>query len=192
MPLAPVAAAAALATSAWCAWDVLRAPELPRPVVVPGRSLARAARAVEPVEPAVWTVPPEDEPVDFDRFAFPDYDPPELRGAGATALVAADFPDPVRVLDGQSVRVEGYPRAAAVEDGRVTRLLLTRFPPGCCYGALPVLDEWIDVEAVAPLEARGLPVFAAVVGRLEVGERSAEGGGVHSLYRMTGARLVEP
>jgi hypothetical protein len=137
-------------------------------------------------------VPPEDEPVDFERFAFAEYDPPELRGAAAATLAPDDFPAPVRVLHGAVVRVEGYPRAAGIEDGRVTRLLLTRFPPGCCYGALPVLDEWIDVAPAEPLEARGLPPFAAVVGRLEVGERLAEGGGVLSLYRMSDARLVEP
>ena len=62
---------------------------------------------------------------------------------------------------------------------------MTRYPPGCCFGALPVLDEWVQVTFPPGLE---LPADRDSVveaeGRLEAGELLDPDGYAESLYRM--------
>lgn len=127
--------------------------------------------------------------LDLALLAIPGYDPPELRPEGEGPMRLEDFPPAVRALDGRTVHARGYPIAAELERGEVHRFLLSRFPPGCCFGAVPVLDEWIAVtveEGVAPLDPN-VPV--EVSGGLEVGEVLGEDGFAVSLYRMRAERV---
>ena len=93
------------------------------------------------------------------------------------------------VLDGRELALVGYPQATRTEDGAVHELILTRFPPGCCFGALPVLDEWVAVTPAEPLEAGGLGGRMRVRGRLSVGEQIDPAGFVTSLYRLAEAEV---
>jgi hypothetical protein len=183
-----LAAAAALA---W-ALDTSRPdPDLFARTPLPGAPIDAAPRdEPEEVDVALTTPDPGGE-VDFERFAFDDYDPPELRTA-KEALSAEVFPESVRVLDGLELAVGGYTQVLEVEDGAVPELLLTRFPPGCCFGAIPVYDEWIRLELAEPLPAEDVPPVALARGRLSVGEELGEDGTAQSLYRMTAAEIEEP
>lgn len=124
---------------------------------------------------------PEDGRLDIARLAVPDYDPPELR-ADAEPLRLGDLPLHVQVLAGKRITTAGYPLAAErTEDG--LRFLLSRFPPGCCFGSEPVPDEWIDVS-VSSRDLLDPGRRVEVSGVLEAGEVQDELGFVESLYRM--------
>ena len=170
-------------------WTVLHA--RPAPGLAPGavpRGASVDARALdggpsETTEPVTDSIPAPGASIPFERLEFPSYDPPSLRSDG-DALAAADFPAPAGVLDGRDVRLEGFPLVVENQSDRVAAFLLTRFPPGCCFGALPVFDEWVHVTLPEPVRAADLPARARVRGRLEVGEELDDLGTVRSLYRL--------
>ena len=127
--------------------------------------------------------------LELEQFAFPDYDPPELR-AEAAPLTAEAFPPRVRPLHGAEIRVRGFPLALDATQAGARAFLLTRFPPGCCFGSVPVWDEWIGVELASDLEDSLSPSEPVTLsGVLDVGERLDEEGFVTSLYRLRQARL---
>ncbi|MEE8468385.1 MAG: hypothetical protein V3T22_08020 [Planctomycetota bacterium] len=132
---------------------------------------------------------PPDGRVPLARLAIPDYDPPELRPPGQGALSVEDFPARARVLNGRTITARGFPIAARVEDGRVRSFLLSRFPPGCCFGALPFPDEWIAITLTEPAAPMAADVPVEVTGTLAVGELLDEQGFVTSLYRMQAERV---
>ena len=119
---------------------------------------------------------------------IPGYDPPELRGGRPFGL--EDFPEEVRLLDGQEVATVGYPLAVALERDRTRSFLLSRYPPGCCFGTVPALDEWIEVEAPPETDPLDPDVPVVVRGVLEVGEDLDELGFARSLYRMRAESVV--
>jgi hypothetical protein len=66
----------------------------------------------------------------------------------------------------------------------VKSFLLTNYPGGCCFGMVPRLNEWIEVEM--PNDGRVDYSYydpIKIVGLLEVGEAKS-GEVVTSLYRM--------
>lgn len=137
------------------------------------------------------TALPEVLPTAFDMslLTVPDYDPPDLR-ADQGAIPREEFPAAVQAFHGEEVTARGYPMVLAHERGIVTEFLLTRFPPGCCFGALPVLDEWIHVKLEDGYSA-GPPTQAVeVTGVLDVGEKLIEEGLVESLYRMQASKVT--
>ena len=129
--------------------------------------------------------------IDLATLAFDDYDPPELRGGEGDLLEPEEFPPAVARLHGREVELEGFPLITRVVGERADRLLLTRFPPGCCFGAVPVLDEWVAVELAAGSMDAGTgfdPV--RVRGNFVAGEVLDEKGRVDSLYRLVEAQVV--
>jgi hypothetical protein len=72
----------------------------------------------------------------------------------------------------------------------VSSFLLSRFPPGCCFGALPFPDEWIAVTLTDPVAPLAADIPVEVTGTLEVGELLDGQGFVTSLYRMQGERVA--
>jgi hypothetical protein len=56
------------------------------------------------------------------------------------------IPDKVRELDGKRVCVEGYMLPMKLSDGLVNEFLLIRSPMVCCYGAVPMTNEWVVVK----------------------------------------------
>lgn len=125
---------------------------------------------------------------DMALLTLPGYDAPELR-ADPRPLTPDDYPAAIRAHDGAEVTARGYPIVLVQARGVVTEFLLTRFPPGCCFGALPVLDEWIHVTFEAGYPAGPPEQTLAVTGVLELGERVDENGFAESLYRMRASRV---
>jgi hypothetical protein len=77
-------------------------------------------------------------------------------------------------------------------DEAVQSFLLARFPPGCCFGPIPVFYEWISVRVPGGLERDYSPyVLLTVTGRLEVGEELDEDGYVKSIFRMQCESVVD-
>ena len=125
----------------------------------------------------------------LEALLVPGYDPPELRSTPGL-FDRSFFPDAVQRLDGRPFRIQGYALAIGSRVGQSERFLVCRFPPGCCFGAIPVPDEWIDVMVENPPDIpAGEDVMVEVVGTLEVGELLDEQGFAVSLYRMQAERV---
>jgi hypothetical protein len=91
------------------------------------------------------------------------------------------FPDEIVALDGKEIRVKGYvfPLDQAV---RLSRFLLTAYPPDCPFCLPAGASQMIFVECAKPLEFSMDAVVVA--GRLQL-----QRGGDGLLYKMTGARF---
>lgn len=164
-------------------------PDAPGPVALPQGAPIRSTP--EPVSVASEPfMPAEGEQVEFERLAFDDYDPPDLR-ASAAPLRSSDFPAAARELDGRRLALVGFSQALQVADGAARQLLVARFPPGCCFGTVPVFDEWVLVEPAAPVDLVELATIVRVTGTLAVGESLLESGAVECLYRLTDAAVEE-
>ena len=190
----PASAAACLVSFALLGWVAAETsaplPALTRRAVVGapldapvegGPPRARSSDAFDVPPTGVVTVP-------FEALAFDAYDPPELRGQDAEPLALEEFPPAAVRLEGREIEIEGFPLVTSFTGDGAERLLLTRFPPGCCFGNVPVVDEWVAVDlgedridpgtGYDPIRLRGV---------LRVGEALDEGGFVESLYRLEGA-----
>ncbi len=125
----------------------------------------------------------EDGRLDLACLAIPDYDPPELRSPSEKFGIDR-FPLNVQTLAGKEITAIGFPLAAALEGEEVKTFLLSRFPPGCCFGSIPVMDEWIEVQAPAGTSQLVPDYRVEVAGILEIGEQVGPAGFATSLYRM--------
>lgn len=126
--------------------------------------------------------------IPFSLFAFPSYDPASLR-IDKTPILADSFPGALRPYHGKIAEVRGFMLAVELDGDDVKGFILSRYPQGCCFGAIPVFDEWIDVkvsdgnqDAFETLERE-----VKVTGPLEMGEVTDEQGRVQSIYRMRDA-----
>lgn len=120
----------------------------------------------------------------FEVIAFEDYEPPELRDV-EEPLSLEEFPEAVRQLDGLEVALDGYMVPVDFEDRMVTSFILSRYLPGCCFGVMPMMDEWVEVEVATEEGVEYLPYqIVRVVGTFEVGELLDDYGYVRSIYRL--------
>jgi hypothetical protein len=151
---------------------------------------APGATATHDPEDGVQAVAPPDLPdgvryLAFDDVAWAEYEPLDLRDIDADAFATADFPAPIRALDGARVAFDGYMVPVDFEERRVTSFILSRYLPGCCFGVMPRMDEWIEVEV---LDEDGVEYFpyqiVRVTGAFEVGELLDDYGYVRSIYRI--------
>ncbi len=131
--------------------------------------------------------------IDFAWLAFPGYDPPELRGDNPQPVPPDQYPAAVVPYHDRPVVLEGFPLVLGMQSRQIRSFLLTRFAPGCCFGAVPVLDEWVEVQLEEGL-GEFLSQYATVTvkGHLQIGEELDQDGLVKSLYRMGSAVVVEP
>ena len=124
------------------------------------------------------------ELVAFDDLMLPDYVPPSVLDEDQEHDPEGAFPEEVLALDGRRVALEGYMQPLSFNGNKVTSFILSPYPPGCCFGGMPGLDEWVDVT----VEGEGVGYIAyrvvRVTGELEVGEALDDWGYVSSLYRM--------
>jgi hypothetical protein len=108
---------------------------------------------------------------------------------GFPYLEGAPLPPEVQALDGHQVGIFGFMLTLGSSE-RLTEFVLVESLWGCCFGAVPEVNQTIlvrlDPQASADYSAAPL----LVSGRLEVGERR-EAGFVTSLYRIVSA-TVQP
>jgi len=183
--------------------------------VPPARQLAAAAPGTAPPESeagfagtGTTTTPRADDPsasgtsfvaetdpdghliVTFDQLAGFTYEMPDLplpAGAGAETL-AGRIPHETRALDGQQVAVKGFMLPMKLEHGRATELLLMRDQSMCCFGVVPMINEWLNVKM-----AKGVkPIMdqpVTIAGTLRVGE-VVENGYLVYIYALDGETLT--
>ncbi|MBA3849510.1 MAG: hypothetical protein C0502_05870 [Opitutus sp.] len=141
----------------------------------------------------------EFERVDFGLLAAFNYVPPgyETMVPGAPPPPADtsgkpkdQIPDFVRALDAKKIAVTGFMLPTKFKDGKVTEFLLMKDQSGCCFGAMPRINEWIIVKmgngGIPPL----MDVPLTLVGQLKVGEVFEEGY-LSGIYQLAGDKMLE-
>lgn len=106
---------------------------------------------------------------------------------GFPYLEGVRLPPEVEALAGRNVGIFGFMLTLG-DSERVTEFVLVESLWGCCFGAVPEVNQTILVrlDPDSPAEYSAAPML--VTGRLEVGEER-EAGFVTSLYRIGGATL---
>lgn len=153
--------------------------------VLPGRAGSHTSNAY--VAGSTSSDLPLDEGVEllaFDDLMLPDYLPPSVLDEDEEHDPEGAFPEEVLALHGERIALEGYMQPLSFDGNNVTSFVLSPYPPGCCFGGMPGLDEWVDVTVTgASIEYIAYRVVR-VTGELEVGEELDDWGYVSSLYRM--------
>jgi hypothetical protein len=159
-----------------------------------GRRTGEPPAAVTALVPPP-AVPTPAKPVDGDVVvtSFDDLAGFEYAEYASEAKQKHPVPEKVRALSGRTVELDGFMMPLSYEAGGLKKFLLMKFKFGCCYGATPKLNEWIEVTmeggAVADYEPDTL---CTVRGVLDVKEEDKDGVAT-SLYKMRGqhAELTE-
>ena len=141
------------------------------------------APAAAPVEEAPRIVDGYRE-VKFELLTGYDYEWSPTTGKTPGADQSESIPAAVRALDGTKVSIVGYMTPIDFDKDGVKSFLLTNYPGGCCFGMVPRLNEWVEVELEGERRVE-YSYFDPIVmrGVLQVGE-ARSGEVVTSLYRM--------
>jgi hypothetical protein len=128
----------------------------------------------------------------FEDVTWPEYEPLDMRDVDAEAYPTSAFPEAVRGLDGARVAFDGYMVPVDFENRRVTSFILSRYLPGCCFGVMPRMDEWIEVAVEIAGGVEYVPYqVVRVIGTFEVGEKLDDYGYVRSIYRIRADEVDE-
>ena len=150
---------------------------------------AKAKPAVEKKKNGDYHVLTFGKLADF-KYEVPD-DP--ITDPKAKAILEKNqIPKSIRKLDKQKVAITGYMLPLKVEDGKITEFLVLRDQSACCFGAVPKINEWINVrmpkgKGVKPV----MDVRITFFGVLKVGE-VLESGYLVGIYEMDGHKLGSP
>lgn len=136
------------------------------------------------------------ELVGFELLAAFNYVPPgyETMVPGAPPPTDAppknQIPDYVRALDARRISITGFMLPTKFKDGKVTEFLLMKDQSGCCFGAMPRINEWIIVKmmqgGIPPL----MDIPLTLIGKLKVGELYEEGY-LSGIYQLEGEKLMD-
>ena len=142
------------------------------------------------IDSIAGTVPEGVEWVDFPRLALPDYVGEPTFDDEPRPAAEDIFPPEILALDGKQVAIDGFMMPLDFKERQVTAFILSPYPPGCHFGGMPRLDEWVDSTV---LDEEGVPWLAyraiRVTGTLHVGEQIDEYGYVTSIYRLDAERV---
>jgi len=147
-----------------------------------------AAESEGPVEVSFWDLSLYELDVDamLDAMLHPDeYDEEELEELA--------FPPEIGNLDGQEIVVQGYMIPGKMILGNVRDFMLVRDLLGCCFGAQPMPDEWIDVVMHEEADAayhQYIPV--KVTGTLTLGGEQDKAGFARGVYKLLATEVLEP
>jgi hypothetical protein len=158
-----------------------------------------AAGGFAQTAPAAKAEKAEFERVGFELLATFNYVPPGYEmmvpGAPPPAADASEkpkdqIPDYVRALNDKKIAITGFMLPTKFKDGKVTEFLLMKDQSGCCFGAMPRINEWIIVKmtqgGVPPL----MDIPLTLVGNLKVGEIFEEGY-LSGIYQLDADRLLD-
>ena len=174
---------------------VVQVAGIPAGLTPPPSPAPAAATAKAKVEPKATGEKKDFERVGFELLAAFNYQAPAYDGVPAPkaetpAKPSDQIPDYVRALDKKKIAVTGFMLPTKFKDGRVTEFLLMKDQSGCCFGAMPRINEWIIVRmgngGVPPL----MDVPLTFIGTLKVGEVFEEGY-LSGLYQLDGEKMIE-
>ncbi|MDP2138437.1 MAG: DUF3299 domain-containing protein [Candidatus Didemnitutus sp.] len=159
--------------------------------------LVSAAAPDRVVASATATNQKDFELVGFELLAAFNYVPPSYETmvpgappASAEAAPKNQIPDYVRELDAKKISITGFMLPTKFKNGKVTEFLLMKDQSGCCFGAMPRINEWIIVRmmqgGIPPL----MDIPLTLLGKLKVGELYEEGY-LSGIYQLEGEQLLD-
>ena len=110
----------------------------------------------------------------------------------ATAKTLEQIPSYVKTYDGRKVELEGYMVPLIMKDGLTTKFLLMANQASCCYGTVPQMNEWVEVDMPGKGVKDLMDVVIRVSGTFRVGENRTPKGLLSGIYRMDGEKLEVP
>ena len=136
-------------------------------------------------------------PINFTLLAlFPFNETDEMHDLAkypqATAKVAEQIPAYVKTYEGRKVELDGYMMPLTMKDGMVTKFLLMQNQSSCCYGVVPQMNEWVEVDMASRPVKDLMDVVIRVSGTFHVGEVRTPKGLLSGIYRMDGEKLEVP
>ena len=141
-----------------------------------------------------WVSPVKDHsgyiPLGLDTLSNYDFTPTSKDKNSPTQN--ASIPESIKALNGRKVAVTGYVLPMAVENGRTQSFMLMRNTLFCCYGIMPKMNEWVNVEMGNEKNNPILKIHTPTVvyGTLEVGE-NYESGDLNNIYRIKAVDVIE-
>ncbi len=106
---------------------------------------------------------------------------------GASELI----PEDIHCLDQQSISLKGFMLPLKVEEAKVTEFLIMRDQSMCCFGTIPMINEWVNVRMKDQGVNAIMDQAVTVHGVLHVGE-FREGGYLVGIYDMEGSHITGP
>lgn len=122
--------------------------------------------------------------IDYDVDAMLDYMlfPDEYEDEDTSFL---ELPADLKALDGKEISIVGYMIPGEIKKGNVRDFMLVRDLMGCCFGGVPMPDEWVDVVMDEDAEAEYRPYMPMrVTGVLTLGGEQDEAGFALGIYRL--------
>lgn len=112
---------------------------------------------------------------------------PEAMPKDATAMPTGfenQIPPAIKELQGRNVAVQGFMIPLELEKGRVKSLVLVRNQMFCCFGSVPMMNEWLHIKMEGDARAPYISDVPLVFyGKFDVGE-VFEKGTLMSIYRL--------
>ena len=160
----------------------------------PGPAVAEAAPPEAPRDPlpSGASAPPGHQEVTFDFLASFEYRlpsdmtrpvPGELEGKSEL------IPEDIHALNGREISLRGFMLPLKVEETLVTEFLIMRDQSMCCYGTVPLINEWVNVRMKDEGVEAVMDIPVTVHGTLKVGE-FREGGYLVGIYDMDATRIT--
>jgi len=103
-----------------------------------------------------------------------------------------DLPESLRELDGKDVALDGYMLPLEWEGKEVRSFMLVRDMASCCFGGMPMPDEWVEVTMAAGRTTEYFPYIPVLVtGALSIGGEVDDLGYVTGAYRLTAVSVAD-
>lgn len=107
----------------------------------------------------------------------------------ATLNIDDEIPPQIRALNGSKIEIEGFMLPLEGEFDNVRTFVLLKDQMACCFGAIPLLNEWVYVEVPQRKKIRSYQdVLVTLLGTLRVGAKF-EGDILTGIYHLELDRL---
>ena len=119
----------------------------------------------------------------------PDWEKLEDPAYIATLNLDEDIPPQIKALSGEKIEIEGFMLPLVGEDDNLQSFVLLENQLACCFGAIPLLNEWIYVEVPKRKRIRSQQdELILLYGTLRVGAEF-EDGMLNGIYHLELDRL---
>ena len=119
----------------------------------------------------------------------PDWDKIEDPAYVAALNLDEDIPSQIKALSGEKIGIEGFMLPLEGEDDNLQSFVLLENQLACCFGAIPLLNEWVYVTVPEKKKIRSyLDELVMIYGTLRVGAEF-EDGMLNGIYHLELDRL---
>ena len=119
----------------------------------------------------------------------PDWEKLEDPAYIATLNLDRDIPSQIKALNGEKIEIEGFMLPLEGEDDNLLSFVLLENQLACCFGAIPLLNEWVYVTVPEKKKIRSYQdELVMIYGTLRVGAEF-EDGMLNGIYHLELDRL---